>query len=205
MSEDSLTGSGGYILGHSAQELARLNAQARLVDPITRRFFQDAGIGAGMRVLDVGSGAGDVALLAAELVGSSGTVVGVDRSPEAVTTAATRATGASLSNLSFLAGDPAQMVFEHPFDAVVGRYVLQFQADPAAMLRRLANHLRPGGRSSSMSWTGPAPAPFHLQRSSTIAADGCPRRSAGPAPRSTWARSCTRRSSMQDSRLHQCD
>ena len=81
MSEDSLTGSGGYILGHSAQELARLNAQARLVEPITRRFFQEAGIGAGMRVLDVGSGAGDVALLAAELVGSSGTVVGVDPLP----------------------------------------------------------------------------------------------------------------------------
>jgi hypothetical protein len=37
------------------------------------------------------------------------------------------------------------MTFERPFDAVVGRYVLQFQADPAVMLRKLAGHVRPGG------------------------------------------------------------
>ena len=60
---------GGYLLGHDPDELRRLNAQARVIDPITRRFFQAAGIGPGMRVLDVGSGAGDVAFLAAEIVG----------------------------------------------------------------------------------------------------------------------------------------
>jgi SAM-dependent methyltransferase len=37
------------------------------------------------------------------------------------------------------------MAFERPFDAIVGRYVLMFQADPAAMLRTLARKLRPGG------------------------------------------------------------
>src|SRR6202008_5040926 len=42
-------------------------------------------------------------------------------------------------------GDPAEMTFEQPFDAVVGRYVLLFQADPGAMLRRLAKLVRPGG------------------------------------------------------------
>jgi 2-polyprenyl-3-methyl-5-hydroxy-6-metoxy-1,4-benzoquinol methylase len=125
--------------------LARLNAQARLVDPITRRFLQEAGVSTGMRVLDVGSGAGDVALLAAELVGDAGEVLGVDRSAEALSTATGRAAAASLGNVSFLAGDAAEMVFERPFDAVVGRYVLQFQADPAAMLARLADHVRPAG------------------------------------------------------------
>jgi cyclopropane fatty-acyl-phospholipid synthase-like methyltransferase len=68
-----------YVLGHSQRVTDRLKAQARLIDPITRRFFGEAGIEEGMRVLDVGSGAGDVALLAAELVGASGAVVGVDR------------------------------------------------------------------------------------------------------------------------------
>jgi SAM-dependent methyltransferase len=47
--------------------------------------------------------------------------------------------------VSFVEGDPAELKFERPFDAVVGRYVLMFQPDPAAMLRRLATHLRPGG------------------------------------------------------------
>ena len=136
---------GGYVLGHAERELERLVAQARLIDPITRRFFVDAGIGRGMRVLDVGSGAGDVAFLAAELVGESGEVVGVDRSATALANASNRARSRSLPNVSFREGTPAQMKFERPFDAAVGRYVLEFQPDPAAMLRGLAAHVRPGG------------------------------------------------------------
>ena len=64
--------SGGYVLGHSEQELKRLAEQARVIDPITRRIFEQAGIGRGMRVLDVGSGVGDVAFLIADLVGRLG-------------------------------------------------------------------------------------------------------------------------------------
>ena len=70
-----------YVLGHSDGELARLNAQARLIDPITRQFLRDAGIIPGMRVLDVGCGAGDVTFLAADLVGGAGEVVGEPRPP----------------------------------------------------------------------------------------------------------------------------
>jgi ubiquinone/menaquinone biosynthesis C-methylase UbiE len=135
----------GYVLGHSQREIARLKAQARLIDPITKRFFREAGIEEGMRVLDVGSGAGDVALLAAELVGASGAVVGVDRVSVAIEEARKRATALSLKNVTFCVGDPADLVFSRPFDAVVGRYVLQFQQDPAAMLRQLATQVRAGG------------------------------------------------------------
>ena len=56
-----------YVLGHSESELVRLERQARIMEPITRRFFEAAGVGPGMRVLDCGSGAGDVAFLAADL------------------------------------------------------------------------------------------------------------------------------------------
>jgi SAM-dependent methyltransferase len=79
-----------YSLGHSDRELERLSVQARLVDPITRRFFVDAGIVPGMRVLDVGSGVGDVACLAAELVGATGEVLGTDRSAAALAVARER-------------------------------------------------------------------------------------------------------------------
>jgi SAM-dependent methyltransferase len=134
-----------YVLGHSDRELDRLNKQARLIDPITRRFLCSAGIVPGMRVLDIGSGAGDVAFLAAELVGAQGEVVGADRSPAAVATARRRADARSLHNVVFREGDPAEMTFDRPFDAVIGRYVLLFQSDPAAMVRRLAGHARSGG------------------------------------------------------------
>jgi hypothetical protein len=60
-------GSPPYVLGHSSGEIERLMAQARLIDPITERFFRAAGVTSGMKVLDVGSGAGDVAFLAAPL------------------------------------------------------------------------------------------------------------------------------------------
>jgi SAM-dependent methyltransferase len=134
-----------YALGHSDRELDRLAVQARLIDPMTRRFFRDAGIVPGMRVLDVGSGAGDVAFLCADMVGDTGEVVGVDRAPVALVAARRRADALSLRNVSFREGDPVDMTFEQPFDAVVGRYVLVFQRDPTTMLRKLVAHLRPGG------------------------------------------------------------
>ena len=71
-----------YALGHSTQELDRLAMQARLMEPFTRRVFEQAGLGAGMSVLDVGSGAGDVAFLVRQMVGPEGKVVGTDRAAE---------------------------------------------------------------------------------------------------------------------------
>jgi SAM-dependent methyltransferase len=134
-----------YSLGHSERELDRLRVQGRLIGPITRRFFAEAGIGPGMRVLDVGSGAGDVAFLTAGLVGEFGEVVGTDRSGAALDVARARAAERSLLNVAFHEGDPAEMAFESPFDAVVGRYVLMFQPDPVAMLGKVAAHTRAGG------------------------------------------------------------
>jgi SAM-dependent methyltransferase len=134
-----------YALGHSQPELERLQRQERLVGPVTRRFFRDAGITTGMRVLDVGSGAGDTAFAVAELVGETGEVIGTDRAPAALAAATKRARDLGLRQVTFCAGNPAEIRFERPFDAVVGRYVLLFQADPAAMVRGLVKQLRPGG------------------------------------------------------------
>ena len=134
-----------YVLGHSDRELERLRTQARLIEPATRAFLREAGIALGMRVLDIGSGAGDVAFLAAELVGPAGAVMGIDRAVAAVEAATCSARARSLANVSFRVGDAARLTFERPFDAVVGRYVLLFQADASALLRTLSRQLRPGG------------------------------------------------------------
>lgn len=134
-----------YVLGHSAFELARLARQERLIGSATREYFVAAGIESGMRVLDVGSGTGAVACLAANLVGPAGQVVGTDLAAEAIAAARRNVAGKGFGNVSFQQGNPAELNFERPFDAVVGRYVLLFQADAGQMLRRLAGHLRPGG------------------------------------------------------------
>jgi SAM-dependent methyltransferase len=134
-----------YVLGHSEQELERISAQARQYEPFTRQVFQTAGIAPGMHVLDVGSGPGDVAFLAAELVGGSGSVIGTDREAKVVALARTRAGGSGLRNVTFREGDPTRMAFDRPFDAIVGRMVLMHSGDPVAMLRKLSVHVRPGG------------------------------------------------------------
>ena len=138
-------GNSAYVLGHSDVEIARLKMQARLLEPVTRQFLLDAGIGAGMRVLDVGSGAGDVAFLAADLVGATGEVIGSDAAAAAVIAATRNAAERGLRNTHFREGDSAQMAFDCPFDAIIGRYVLLFQANPSDMLRKLVRHLRRGG------------------------------------------------------------
>src|SRR6478672_5106928 len=76
-----------YALPRSTEEYERLSRQAAFLRGTTDRLFQAAGVGPGMRILDVGSGAGDVAFLAAELVGPTGHVVGVDLDRAAVETA----------------------------------------------------------------------------------------------------------------------
>jgi ubiquinone/menaquinone biosynthesis C-methylase UbiE len=134
-----------YALGHSERELKRLRRQAQLVNPITRQYLIEAGIEPGMRVLDVGSGAGDVAFLAAELLGPSDQVVGVDRSPDALALARSRAKERSLANVTFLEGELSAMAFGQLFDAAIGRYVLCFQPDPVALLRKISGLVRPGG------------------------------------------------------------
>jgi SAM-dependent methyltransferase len=145
MHKSSGTDTPAYALGHSDRELERLATQSRLVEPITRGFFRDAGVVTGMRVLDVGSGPGDVAMLAADMVGKTGEVIGADRSPAALETARARVKKRDLGNVTFREGDPSEMAFDLPFDAVVGRFVLLFNPNPAETLRKLARHLRPGG------------------------------------------------------------
>jgi ubiquinone/menaquinone biosynthesis C-methylase UbiE len=99
-----------------------------------------------MRVLDLGSGAGDVAMLAARFVGPEGEVVGVERDPEAVASATARVAQAGLSNIRFVQGDVQTLQgVAGGFDAVVGRLVLMYLPDPAAALRRAAELVQPGG------------------------------------------------------------
>ncbi len=134
-----------YALGHSKTEIDRLIAQAMMYEPFTRQFLQEAGLAPGMRVLDVGSGAGDVAFLAASVVGPDGEVLGVDRSEPAVALSRARSLAKGLRNVSFRTGDPVELVFERAFDAVIGRLVLMFYPDPVLALKKLARLLLPGG------------------------------------------------------------
>lgn len=134
-----------YTMGRSDAETRRLIEQSQLYDGVTRRFLNAAGIGKGMKVLDIGSGAGDVALTLAEFVGNDGAVVGVDVNAEILETARSRAETAGITNVEFIAGDARTLDLPDDFDAIVGRLVLMYMAEPGDALRQLATRLRPGG------------------------------------------------------------
>ena len=134
-----------YALGSTDAEHERLIRQAKWLALPTERFFRDAGIGPGQRVVDLGSGVGDVVLIAARLVGPSGGVVGVERDPRSIARAQARVAEAGLHNVSFTQSDVSQIPSKKPFDAAVGRYILMFLPDPVAVLRSLSDLVRPGG------------------------------------------------------------
>src|SRR5262249_18712519 len=132
----------------------------------TRLHLVEAGLLPGMRVLDFGCGVGDVAFLAAALVGEMGQVVGIDRSEEAVQTARARAAAMGLRHVEFRCADDLGLTSQFSagsFNAVVGRLVLMYQPDPIACLRRLSTMLRSGGiamfheAQMAMGWFGAYP------------------------------------------------
>lgn len=98
-----------------------------------------------MKVLDVGSGVGDVAFLVAELVGPDGKVVGVDMDGAVLEKARRRAEQLKLRNVEFVHGDIRTAALSGPFDAAVGRLVLLYCADPVAALARIAAQVRSNG------------------------------------------------------------
>ena len=134
-----------YILGHSPAEIRRLKTQSEVLRPTTKRLLHAAGVSEGMRVLDLGCGAGDVSVLAAELVGPSGSVVGIDRNADAVAVANERVRSCGLRNVDFRRTELHAFTSDASFDCVVGRYVLIHQANPAEFLRAGARFLRRQG------------------------------------------------------------
>lgn len=135
----------GYVLGYSDTEQDRLIRQATLLAPITERLFRDAGIGAGCHVLDIGSGMGDVAMIAARLVGASGEVLGIERNASFVARARERVATIGFRNVTFIEADANALAIEGSFDAVVGRLVLNHNPDLVAMLRSVTQLLMAGG------------------------------------------------------------
>jgi SAM-dependent methyltransferase len=134
-----------YVLGHADAEVQRLLLQGRLYDDYTEHALRLAGLRPGMRVLDVGSGPGDVSFVAARLVGPSGSILGVDAAPDMIELARARAAERGLSAVRFTQAAIDAIALDEPVDAVIGRLILMHLPDPAATLRRLSSFVRPGG------------------------------------------------------------
>lgn len=105
----------------------------------------------GDKVLDVGCGTGASALPAAQAVGPSGSVTGVDLSARLLDRARAKARG--LGNIEFLTADMTSLGYPNDhFDAVVSVFSIFFVPDMEGMVRELWRMVRPGGKLAITTW-----------------------------------------------------
>lgn len=128
---------------------------------INHRLVADARVRPGLRVLDLGSGTGYPALLAGEVVGAEGTVVGIDLAESMLAVATRKAKTAGLQQVSFRTGDVTSLPFDkESIDAVISRFCLMFLPDIPKAAREIARVLRPGGYVAAAVWGSPDKNPF---------------------------------------------
>src|SRR5260370_37963622 len=120
----------------------------------TERMLAGAAIAQGMRVLDVAAGTGDQTLIAARVVGPSGTVLATDISASMLEAAAEAAREAGLDNIVTHVADASALdLAPDSFDAAICRFGLMFMPDVAAALAHVHRVLKPGATFAALVWS----------------------------------------------------
>jgi SAM-dependent methyltransferase len=136
----------GQLLGYSASDLASVEEGANLGLGCGNPKAL-ASLSPGETVLDLGSGAGFDCLLAAQEVGETGHVVGVDMTPEMVEKARTNATKNDTGNVEFRLGEIEHLpVADGTVDVVISNCVVNLSPDKPRVFDEAFRVLRPGGR-----------------------------------------------------------
>ena len=169
-------------IGYSAEELEDLPADANLGlgcgNPTAIASLEE-----GQTVLDLGAGAGIDCFLAAKRVGPSGTVIGVDMTPEMLERARANAAEGSYENVEFRLGEiEALPVADQSIDVIISNCVLNLSADRPRALRDALRVLRQGGRIVVSDMVSERPIPA-VVAGSLDAVAGCL-----PTPRADYLR-----------------
>jgi SAM-dependent methyltransferase len=132
-------------MGHTDRERRRLSLQASMLNPLTDSFLRRAGISAGMHVLELGCGVGEVSLIAARLVGPHGHVHAIDIDAAALDIATARIRSAGHDHVTFELADLMHHQPERTYDAVIGRHILIHTPNAAEVLKRAVRLVHVGG------------------------------------------------------------
>jgi ubiquinone/menaquinone biosynthesis C-methylase UbiE len=130
--------------------------------PVTQALIEDGLIACGNTVLDIATGPGEPALTIAALVGSEGTVFGVDPAPEMVDAARRATDRLGLRNAQFDVATADRLPFPaDTFDAVVSRFGVMFFPSPVDGVREMLRVLKPGRKLALAVWHFAENNPFH--------------------------------------------
>src|SRR6185436_1350038 len=122
-----------------------LSLQASILNPLSDQLLRRAGLAAGLRVLDIGCGVGELSMVAARLVGRRGRVTGIDIDEGALALAAARAREHGLDHIDFAHSDVGTYRTDASYDAVIGRHILIHTPDPRVVVGLAHSLLNPGG------------------------------------------------------------
>jgi ubiquinone/menaquinone biosynthesis C-methylase UbiE len=143
---DAVTGPDQYVLGYRRAEQERLQQQAQQLAHESRWLFDQVGVTAGARVVEIGCGPHGCLELLAERVGPSGSVVGVERSQDAFELAREMTRVRGLANVEVLCRDARSTELPRgSFDFATARLVLVNVPNPEQIVAEAIALVRPGG------------------------------------------------------------
>jgi ubiquinone/menaquinone biosynthesis C-methylase UbiE len=143
------------------QRRAGVAERNKLMAEANARMFEEAAVGPGMRVLELGAGTGDLVAMLAERVGPEGHVVATDAAPAMLEVARSIVQASGATNVTLDVCDASSLALpEASFDAVVARNLLMF-LDLDVALPGMLHVMRPGARLGATVWGPAAHNPFH--------------------------------------------
>jgi ubiquinone/menaquinone biosynthesis C-methylase UbiE len=131
--------------------------EARLAAPVSERMVTLAGLRPGMNVLDLATGRGEPAILAAKTVAPRGSVIGIDVAASMLDMARERAAREGVTNLDLRVGNAESLegITNAHFDATLARWGLMYMADPVAALEAARRSMVPKGMLVAAFWAEP--------------------------------------------------
>jgi SAM-dependent methyltransferase len=173
-----------WASGAGHQWIVRETLMDALLSQVLTRVLHHAKLQPGEHVLDIGCGTGASCLAAADQVGPSGHVIGVDIAAQLLDRATVRAAEAGLPNITHVLADAQTHAFAPAsVDVMISRVGVMFFDDPIAAFANMARALKPGGRLVFAAWAPAAQVPwFSIPVGAVIARMGKPAPSDPNAP-----------------------